>query len=165
MATEARQQAGTQNRESIGLVLGRIPSGVFVSTARSGDTKVGMLTSWVMQAGFEPPTVTVAVHPDRELLKTIEEAGTFSINVLAKDNLGLMKTFGKYTPDQFDNVDCRETEWGIVLNEALAVLHCRLKERVDASDHCVLIAEVEGGEGLNTDQEPFVHLRKSGFNY
>ena len=155
----------TQQREGISVALGRIPSGVFISTAKSGDQKVGMLTSWVMQAGFEPPTVTVAVHPERELMKIVEEAGVFSINVLAKDNLGLMKTFGKYTPNQFDEVEYRDSDWGLVLPDAVAVLHCRVKERIDAADHSVLVAVVEDGEGLTMDQEPFVHLRKNGFSY
>lgn len=153
------------NKENIGQALGRIPSGVFIITAKSGGQKVGMLASWIMQSGFEPPCVSVAVHPDRELYKAVEETGVFSINVLSNENMNLMKAFGKYSPDQFDGVDFADSEWGLVLNEAVAVLHCKLKEKVEGSDHHTLIAEVQDGLYLNPDQDPMVHLRKSGFHY
>ena len=60
------------NKENIGAAIGRIPSGVFVITAKnSSGEKIGMLGSWVAQAGFEPPCVSVAVAPgpDVELIE------------------------------------------------------------------------------------------------
>ena len=153
------------DKDAIGAAIGRIPSGVFVITAKRGDEKIGMLGSWVMQAGFEPPCVTVAVHPDRELYSAIEQSGHFSINVLSNENMNLMKTFSRYSPDQFKEVECTEEAQGIRLNEAVAVLHCRLKEKLTGSDHHVLLGEVVDGSYLNHEQAPMVHLRKSGFNY
>ena len=47
--------------KSLDPVLGRVPSGIFILTVGTGDRATGMLASWVMQAGFEPPMVTVAV--------------------------------------------------------------------------------------------------------
>jgi flavin reductase (DIM6/NTAB) family NADH-FMN oxidoreductase RutF len=152
-------------RKDIGEAIGRIPSGVYVITAKSKDRKVGMLGSWVQQVGFEPPTVSVAVHPDRELYKTIEESGCFSINVLSNQNMNLMKNFSRYSPDQFDGVACKENEWGIVLEDTVAVMNCRFVQKITASDHHLFIGEVVDGGILNRDEEPMVHLRKSGFNY
>ena len=41
-------------------VLGRIPSGVFILVGGDGaGRRTGLLTSWVQQASFEPPQVTV----------------------------------------------------------------------------------------------------------
>ncbi|MBI3469346.1 MAG: flavin reductase family protein, partial [Planctomycetes bacterium] len=37
--------------DPIGPILGRLPSGVFILTARDGTDETGMLASWVMQAG------------------------------------------------------------------------------------------------------------------
>ncbi len=154
------------NKESIGAAIGRIPSGVFIVTAkRGGDQKIGMMGSWVTQAGFEPPCVSVAVHPDREIYSAIEESQSFSINVLSNENMNLMKAFSRYSPDQFDAVDFTDTEHGIVLNEAVAVLHCRLKSKHEAADHHIFVGEVIDGAQLDHEHSPMIHLRKSGFNY
>lgn len=153
------------NKEGIGAAIGRIPSGVFVVTARRGGEKIGMLGSWVMQAGFEPPSISVAVHPERELYAAIEESQAFSVNVLSNENMNLMKAFSRYSPDQFNEVEFTESEQGIVLNDAVAVLHCRLNNKLAAADHHLFIGEVVDGAHMDHEQAPMIHLRKSGFNY
>ncbi len=152
-------------KEGIGVAMGRIPTGVFVITAHSGSQKVGMLASWITQAGFEPPSISVAVHPDRELYKLVQETGRFSVNVLSNENMSLMKAFSRYSPDQFDQVAHEQTENGVTLKDAVAVMECRVMQTVDAADHLVLIAEVLNGEHMNLEREPMVHFRKSGFSY
>lgn len=153
------------NKEAIGQAIGRIPSGVFIVTAKRGDQKIGMMGSWVAQAGFEPPSISVAIHPDREIYKAIEESGKFSVNVLSNENMNLMKAFSRYSPDQFNEVDHADTANGIVLNEAVAVMHCKFKAKCEVSEHHLFIGEVVDGAYLNHEQAPMVHLRKSGFNY
>lgn len=158
------EQAVT-NKDNIGAAIGRIPSGVYVITAKRGSEKIGMIGSWVMQAGFEPPCISVAVHPEREIYAAIEETGSFSVNVLSNENMNLMRTFSRYSPDQFNEVPHTDTEWGIMLNDAVAVLHCKLKSKCEASDHHLFIGEVVDGLHIDHEDAPMVHLRKSGFNY
>lgn len=153
-----------QNK-GVGEAIGRIPSGVFVVTAQGGGRRVGMLGSWVQQVGFDPPTVSVAVHPDRELYALIAETGMLTINVLSNQNMNLMKNFSRYSPEQFDGVACRDSQYGVVLEDCVAVMECWVKDRVQVADHHLFIAEVAEGGLLNPELEPMVHLRKSGFNY
>ncbi|MCE3234559.1 MAG: flavoprotein oxygenase family protein [Vampirovibrio sp.] len=153
------------NKEGIGAAIGRIPSGVFIITAKRGEQKIGMMGSWVAQAGFEPPCISVAVHPDREIYSAIEQSGSFCVNVLSNENMNLMKAFSRYSPDQFDGVPHTETEYGLALDEAVAVMHCKLKSKCEAADHHLFIGEVVDGTYLNHEEAPMVHLRKSGFNY
>jgi flavin reductase (DIM6/NTAB) family NADH-FMN oxidoreductase RutF len=138
---------------------------VFIITAKRGEQKIGMMGSWVAQAGFDPPCVSVAIAPDREIYSAIAESERFSINVLSNENMNLMKAFSRYSPEQFNEVDHTENASGIVLNEAVAVLHCTLKGKFTGTDHHLLIGEVVDGEYLNHENAPMVHLRKSGFNY
>ena len=63
--------------------LGRIPSGLFVVAWRDGDADRCMLASWVMQAGFAPPQVSVAIAASRELLGALDRGTTFAVSVLA----------------------------------------------------------------------------------
>ena len=43
--------------DNIGAALGKIPSGVFIATSSIDGDEVGMLASFVEQAGFNPPTI------------------------------------------------------------------------------------------------------------
>jgi len=153
------------SKDAIGAAIGRIPSGVHIIIAKRGEQKIGMMGSWVTQVGFEPPCISVAVHPDREIYGAIEESGYFSVNVLSNENMNLMKAFSRYSPDQFDGVDFSETVPGVTLNEAVAVMHCQVKGKCEAADHHLFIGEVVDGAYLNHELAPMVHLRKSGFNY
>jgi flavin reductase (DIM6/NTAB) family NADH-FMN oxidoreductase RutF len=153
------------NKEAIGAAIGRIPSGVFIVTARQGAQKIGMMGSWIAQAGFDPPCISVAVHPEREIYRAILESGAFSVNVLSNENMNLMRAFSKFSPEQFDGIDITETQYGITLTEAVAVMHCTLKTRCEAADHHLFIGEVVDGSYLDHEQTPMIHLRKSGFNY
>ncbi|MEB3287191.1 MAG: flavin reductase family protein [Vampirovibrionales bacterium] len=153
--------------EDIGLAMGRIATGVYIVTAVDpSGAKVGMLASWVMQTGFEPPSVAVAVAPERELYKAIKASGRFTVNVLAEHAYTLMKAFSHYSPDQFDKVPYQDTGCGILLNDAVSAFHCRLIEEAgETLDHRVLLGVVEGGKVLNPNTHPYIHLRKTGFSY
>ena len=60
----------------VAVALGRVPSGLFVVTARnSAGEETAFLASWVMQAGFDPPALSVAVGEDRA--DSLAEAGRF----------------------------------------------------------------------------------------
>src|SRR3954470_14756244 len=70
--TRARPMSALPIREelqkSVGAVLGRTPSGLFVISAADADGReTAMLASWVQQASFSPPMVTVALNRKRYL--------------------------------------------------------------------------------------------------
>ncbi|MGE0201305.1 MAG: flavin reductase family protein [Candidatus Melainabacteria bacterium] len=157
--------AAVANKDSIAFPLGRIASGLYVVTAGGGANKTGMLASWVMQAGFEPPAIAMAISPEREMYRLIQETQRFSINILGKDNTGMMKTFGKYTPDQFTDLPHTETQYGVNLTDTIGVLHVTLQNIIPVGDHHLVTGLVEDGETFHAESESFVHLRKSGFNY
>ena len=66
-------------------ILGKVPSGIYILTAQHGDDATGMLASWVMQAGFDPPMVTVAVNKSRYLAEWLREGSNFALNVVAEE--------------------------------------------------------------------------------
>src|SRR5438874_8727460 len=64
--------------------LGRVPSGLFVLTARHGTRETGMLASWVQQCSFDPPQVSMAVRKGRDVLDWLADGAAFVLNVLAE---------------------------------------------------------------------------------
>jgi len=144
--------------------LGRIPSGLFVVAWRDGDADRCMLASWVMQAGFAPPQVSVAIAASRELLGALDRGTTFAVSVLADAQRSLLARFGKPADDAFAGLAVQRTSTGAaVLADAAAWLDCRPTARAAHGDHVVVLAEIVAGGG--TGAEPAVHVRKNGLRY
>jgi len=144
--------------------LGRIPSGLFVVTWHDDGVDRCMLASWVMQAGFAPPQVSVAIGESRDLLAAVDRGQPFVVSVLAESQRGLLARFGKPGPDAFTGLAVQRTASGaIALPDASAWLECRPTARAAHGDHVVVLAEVvaAGGGG----GEPAVHVRRNGLRY
>lgn len=154
--------------ESLAAALGRIPSGLFVLTARNGDAETGMLASWVQQCSFDPPQVSVALNNARDTLEWLTDGATFVLNVIPEGGKALVAHFGKgFAPGEpaFDGLQVvRERDTPPVLLAAHAYLVCRVAGRLAVGDHTLVIGRVTAGAVL-TDGKPTVHVRKNGLRY
>src|SRR5919112_3535011 len=88
-------------KHTIGKALGRIPSGVFVLTAKHGDSVAAMLASWVQQAAFDPPAVSIALAKDRPIRSLIAQSGRAVLSVVGEHQTPLMKKYARgIKPDE-----------------------------------------------------------------
>jgi flavin reductase (DIM6/NTAB) family NADH-FMN oxidoreductase RutF len=154
--------------KDINAILGRVTSGIYILTAGVAGRATGMLTSWVMQAGFEPPMITVGVKQGRYVGEWITRGEPFNLNVVGDGQKDLVKHFARgFEPGEsaFEGLEIRRCARGVpILSSALGHLECELASHVDSGDHRVFLARVVRGGVLN-DQPPMVHIRKSGANY
>lgn len=156
--------------EGLATALARIPSGLFIVTWREDVGDRGMLASWVMQAGFSPAAVTVAVAPGRGLLDAIDRGFPFVINILGDSQRSLLARFGRPSDsgeNPFAGLDVRRSAGDApVLAGAAGWLECRAVGRVggDHTDHVVVLASVTDA-GASGAEPPLVHLRKNGLRY
>jgi flavin reductase (DIM6/NTAB) family NADH-FMN oxidoreductase RutF len=150
-------------------VLGRVPSGLFILTVGTGQRATGMLTSWVMQAGFEPPSITVAVKHGRYVCDWITEGQPFVLNLIGEGQSQLLKHFSKgFEPGEpaFEGLEIETCARGVpILKVAVGHLECEPTGHVDSGDHRVFVAKAARGRMSHTDTKPWVHIRKSGANY
>lgn len=156
-------------KEKIGKAIGRIPSGVFAVTAERHGLRDGLLASWVSQAAFEPPMISVAIKKERHLLELLGVGARFTLNVLSKKNMDVYKSFVRpFTQgmDRFSGLKLLpSSEGGPIIAEAVAFMDCVTRTMVEAGDHVIVIGEVIDGGLLQADNEPLVHLRSNGFQY
>ena len=155
--------------------MGRLSGGLYVVTAsqneNNSERKSAMIASWVSQASFSPPGLTVAVAKDRAIEALMQVGDRFVINVLEEDNyLPLFRHFLKRFPpgaDRFSNIPILEgaAKGGPVLAEALAYLGCIVQKRLETPDHWIIYALVEEGNVANAEGKTAVHHRKVGSNY
>src|SRR6187399_731052 len=136
--------------DEIAGILGKIPSGLFILTAKGPDGReTGMLASWVMQAGFEPPMLTVAVKRGRYVLDWLMPGDAFNLNVLAADQPWALKHFGKgFEPGEpaFNGLTVERCSRGVaVLTGTVGHLECEAASHLESGDHRILLAKVLGG--------------------
>lgn len=148
-------------------VVGRVASGIYILTAGTGDRATGMLASWVMQAGFKPLMVTVAVHKDRPVCDWLTEDQPFVLNVVGEGQKNLLAHFGKgFAPDEnaFEGIELTHCARGVpILSECLGHMECEPAGHVDSEDHRIFLAKVV--RGAWNDGDPMVHVRNSGEHY
>jgi len=149
--------------------LGRIIGSLCIITTTQGELKGAMLASWVSQATFNPPGLTIAVAKERAVESLMYSGSKFVLNILQEGNhLGLMKHFLKpFAPgeDRFVGVEIKEASNGCpILSEALAYVECSVADRMECGDHWVVYAIAEQGKLLN-DGVTAVHHRKTGTHY
>ncbi len=148
--------------------MGRIPSGLFIVTWRHEGADRSMLASWVMQAGFAPPSVTVAVGLSRDLLAAIAAGTRFVVNILGESQRPLLARFGRPAAageDPFAGLDIVRTSCGAAaISSAAGWLECRATGQSAAGDHMIVIAEVTAAGG-GSGEPALVHTRRNGLRY
>lgn len=156
-------------RQGIGEALGRIPSGLFVLTARHEDRRAGMLAAWVQQCCFEPPMVSVAVAKGRPIMPLLSESRQFALCQIPSDERLLSRKFSKMTDlaeDPFLGCELvADTVTDLpVPRSCLAYLECEVSCHMDVDgDHDLFVGLVVGGRYLNGT--PAVRIRENGFEY
>jgi flavin reductase (DIM6/NTAB) family NADH-FMN oxidoreductase RutF/flavodoxin len=145
---------------------GRVTGSLSVITAKRGNVDFGFLTSWVSQAGFNPPALTISVAKDREAQYLAEAGQSFVLNVL-KEGRNLQRYFLKSDgSNPLNQVETQPAANGcLILIEALAYLECKVEKRMDCGDHWLLYAIVKNGKVLESTGVTAVSHRKSGNQY
>jgi len=149
--------------------LGRIVGSLCIVTCQQGEIKGAMVASWVTQATFNPPGITVAVAKERAVESLLYKGDSFVVNILAEGQyVGLMKHFLKsFAPgeDRFVGVDITTSDKGHpILNQSLAYLECQVQDRMECGDHWLIYATTEQGKVLG-EGITAIHHRKSGTFY
>jgi flavorubredoxin/flavin reductase (DIM6/NTAB) family NADH-FMN oxidoreductase RutF len=158
-----RQQVADAQTDRTGQAVGRIAGSLCVITTHQDNQHRAILTSWVSQATFTPPGLTIAVS--KEQATTMADPGSvFVLNVL-KEGRNLRRHFIKpllAKADGFGDVDTHLANNGcLILEDALACLECTVQNRMECGDHWLIYATVENGKVLETLGVTAVQHRKS----
>jgi flavin reductase (DIM6/NTAB) family NADH-FMN oxidoreductase RutF len=138
--------------------MGHFASGVTVVTTRSDREPVGLTVSAFCSLSLDPPLVLVCIEKSVRSHDAIREAGVFAVNILASHQEHLSRRFASSTDEKFEGVGLREGLDDVpVLEGALTVVQCRVRDELDGGDHTIFVGEVmkvEIGRG-----EPLLYYR------
>ncbi len=156
------------------LALGRIVGSLCVLTTCKGEADQAlngaMVASWISQASFTPPGLTIAIAKDRAVGALLHCGDQFTLNVLAEGrHREPMKQFLQSFPpgaNRFSGLALDKSPKGQpILPEALAWLEGCVKQRMECGDHWLIYAEISHGKVIDSQGITAVHHRRTGANY
>ena len=164
----SRQSVSDSQAARTEQALGRVVGSLCVVTAKQGELANGMLASWVSQATFSPPGLTVAVAKERAIESLMYVGSPFVLNILPEGKQ-LQKQFMKnYSPgeDRFAGIETEEADNGCpILTSALAYIELQVQNRMECGDHWLVYGVAKAGKVLDPEKVTAVHHRNSGSHY
>jgi flavin reductase (DIM6/NTAB) family NADH-FMN oxidoreductase RutF len=121
-----------------------------------------MTAAWLQPAGFDPPSVAIAIHPGRLTHEMVSKSEMFGISIPTMDLLRAVHLCGTVSGREQDKfqatgltpVDPYEIE-APRIDECVAHLECGLLQRVSFTDHDLFIGELlmaEASDDAFTDR-------------
>ena len=146
------------DREDFKEAMSRFASGVTVVTCRDGEQTRGITVSAFLSVSLEPPLVLVSISKDAQLAPLLASSESYGVSLLGVAQRTVSDHFAGWGPEGFE--PCLEELAGEqVLVDALAGLSCRIRERIDAGDHQLLLGEVSA-ISLGSDLEPLLYAQR-----
>ena len=139
--------------------LGRFASGVTVlTTCGPNGTDHGMTASAFCSVSLDPPLILVCVEKVATMHDSIVSCSHFAVNVLAQTQEQIARRFAEVEGDRFQGIGFSRGAHSIpVIDDALAVLHCRRTTTYAGGDHTIVIGEVESATWR--DDKPLLYYR------
>lgn len=142
-------------------VMGHFVSGVVVVASRRPESgePCGLTASAVTSVSLQPPLVLVCVDKDADSHDCIQEAGYFSLNILASDQEKVSRRFASWDlEEKFVDIDYRIGDTGApILTESLAWMDCRVWASYPGGDHTIFVGEVVAAD--SGDDAPLLYYR------
>ena len=142
-------------------VMGNYPTGVVVVTAVNpeADGPIGMVVGTFSAVSMDPPLVSFLPQRTSGTYARLAAAQSYCVNVVAADQVDLCKVMAARDPDKFGLVDWTTSEHGAPqLADAVAYVHCRPVQQVEAGDHYFVLCAVDAME-VNRPVAPLLFFR------
>lgn len=156
-AVSAVTDQDVPDRDHMRKVLGHVPTSVCVVTTISGGSPVGSTVGSFTSVSLDPPLVGFFSQHTSDMLATVRDTGSFTINVLACDQEDVCGVFATKVPDRFDRIAWAPGPNGNPhLAGSLAVLECDVEAVTELGDHAMVLGRVTELDALRRGVHPLV---------
>jgi flavin reductase (DIM6/NTAB) family NADH-FMN oxidoreductase RutF len=123
--------------------LGQFATGVAVVTTSVDGELVGLTVNSFSSVSLTPPLILWSIAESSNSFAKFSVTRTYTINVLADDQIGLSKHFGKSGPNKFSSVTWSGGQNGApVLDGVAAFFECERESEHRGGDHLILVGRV-----------------------
>jgi flavin reductase (DIM6/NTAB) family NADH-FMN oxidoreductase RutF len=146
-------------QEQFRAALGSFASGVTVVTTKDANGKLlGITVSAFCSVSLSPPMVLICIEKTAGSHYAFEESNVFIVNILREGQSAMSERFASLHEDKFLGLDFKPGIDGVpIIEDALAVLECRVKFSYHGGDHSIFVGEVEN---VSVDNgQPLLYFR------
>ncbi len=140
--------------------------GTYVLTSATEVDICAATVTWVSQASFEPPIVSVCIKRESHTYDVVKQSNRFILHLLSYEQKDFAASFFKSTKKIENLLNGHEFEMngGLpILKAPPAYLICEVMNVNDRGDHPLFLAQVTDVV-VREDIEP-LELRKTGWSY
>jgi flavin reductase (DIM6/NTAB) family NADH-FMN oxidoreductase RutF len=145
-------------------IMGAFPTGVTVVTTLTGSGQPrGLTSNAVCSVSAEPPLLLVCVDKNSNTLPGLRESKRFVVNYLSAGRGDLSNLFASKEPDKFAHVSWRPAGNGMpwLHTDSIAHAECTITQEIEAGDHYVFLAVVDGGKPPAPGTHPLMYFRRT----
>ncbi|WP_142060329.1 flavin reductase family protein [Pseudarthrobacter sp. B4EP4b] len=139
----------------------RDASGITVITGRGDPGPIGFTCQSFYSVSVDPPLVSFSVMKTSTTYPRIRRTGTFTVNVLSRDQEAVSNQFTRRGADKWANTQWNATAQGNpILDRSLAWLDCTIWTEHDAGDHVIVLGRIiELGTSPEEHPDPLVYFQ------
>ncbi len=156
------REAQTEVLDSAALrhVLGHYATGVVVLAAVEDGRPYGLAANSFTSVSLDPPLVSFCAALSSTTWPRLRRAGQFSVSVLAEHQEEVCRTLARKGADRFAGLTWTTTSAGLpVVQDALAVLQCRIEAVHPAGDHELVLGRVRACQVGPPNARPLLFFR------
>jgi len=129
----------SQYRQALGAFL----TGVTVVTAldEAGEPW-GVTANSFTSVSLDPAIILVCLGKQGRAWPAFAAAERFAVNILAANQQALATHFAGRAENRFSGIEWTHRYGAAILPRSAAWLDCRMRERIDAADHAMLLGDV-----------------------
>ena len=152
------------DRRTFSRVMGAFPTGVvIVATVDRGGAPQGLTTQNYISLSTQPPLLLLSIARTAPVLGALRETGAFVVNFLVSGREELANLFASESEEKFASVRWRPStiaqQSPILDEDSVASAECTVTQSLEAGDHCILIASVDGATVFGGT--PLMHYRRA----
>lgn len=140
--------------------------GVYVLTSENDGDYCASTITWVSQASFEPPLISVCIKRGSVSYEIVKKRGKFFLHLLGENQKDMALSFFKPTILEHGKLNGHgfnlENDLPLLIDVS-AYIQCKVIEILENGDHPLFLAEVVDAN-VNSDSKP-LELRTTGWSY
>ena len=121
--------------------MGKFATGITIVSTEHKEEIIGMTVNAFMSISLNPKLIAISIDESASLYKQFQEAKTFGVSILKEEQKEISMIFAKQIKKDRE-INFISQDHVPVIDNSLAMLSCRVQDRITAGDHLIIIAEV-----------------------
>jgi flavin reductase (DIM6/NTAB) family NADH-FMN oxidoreductase RutF len=141
-------------------------TGVVVLTVRDGRDDLGTTVTSFMSVSLEPPMVLAGLTATSYLCEVLQRQERWAATVLSADQRALAGRFAAAGRPSARLLLASEPHHrgphsdALIIDNGLAALECETRQRIEAGDHVLFVAEVLAADYIARRRKPLIRVNR-----